>query len=289
MTHRSALWLLHITVVLYGITGILGKLITIPAAELVWYRVGFAALALMVFILWSRQGFTVQRAVWGRLVFVGVLLAAHWIFFFRAIDVSNVTVCLIGVSTFPLFTAVIEPVYFRHPIRPSDIMAGALVLVGIIIIGWDQPFTGEVMSGLLYGAIAALLATLFTVINREMVAGTGSVPLAFWQLLIAFIAISVVYPSFFTNIPSLTALDLAYLLILGLICTALAHVFNILVMTRLTAFTTSVIINLEPLYGIVMAVLIFQEHRDWTLTFWLGGGLLIAVSLIKPMLDKQRG
>lgn len=289
MSAKGALFFLHVIVVLYGFTGILGKLIDISSLRLVWYRVGIATLTLLVLAPFFKR----MQVIKGRkhltyISFVGIFLALHWVAFFEAIVVSNVTVCLIGMSTFPFFTAVLEPLYFKEPFSKKNLGFGALIIAGIGVISIGNSLPSHIYLGLFYGAIAALLATFFTIMNRQIVRDHNGFTLGVYQLGIAFIFLSLLSPSYFASVGDISQNDFIYLLILAVLCTAVAHVINIAVMKHIKAFVVSLVINLEPVYGIVLAAIIFNENEALNLQFYLGSAIILGSVFLQPIVSKKQ-
>jgi drug/metabolite transporter (DMT)-like permease len=289
MTKKSALIYLHIIVLLYGFTGIIAKLIYLPSMKLVWFRVGIATISLLLISPFYRklQKITNKKHLL-YVVLVGVFLALHWVSFFEAIAVSNVTVCLIGVSTFPLFTSILEPLYFKEDFNKKNLAFSLLIVLGILIISVGNTMPSHIYLGLSYGILAALLASIFTIMNRNIVQKYNGFTIGVYQLGVAFIFLSSFNINFFSEINSITTSDLIYLLILAILCTSVAHVLNIVIMKHIKAFTVSLTINLEPIYGILLAVLIFRENESLNLQFYIGAFVIIASVFSQALASKNK-
>ena len=271
---------LHLIVLIYGFTAILGKLIQLPALELVWYRMMLAILTFFVYLKWRKESVIVPRKVLLRFFGVGLIIALHWVTFYGAIKLSNVSVTLGCFATTTLFTSFLEPFFYRKRINVFEVLVGLIIIAGLYLI-----FTYETRYalGILVSLFSAFLAGLFTVLNKKLVAKHSSVQISFYEMigglagLSIFITLSgrgIVVPAI---VPSLS--DLFYLIILATVCTAFAHTTQVEVMKHLTAFTVTLAINLEPVYGIILAFFIFGDTERMTSGFYLGT-LIILLSVI---------
>ncbi len=281
------LLLLHLVVLIFGFTGILGKLITIPSDALVWYRMFFASLSVGIYIFLKRKSFRMVKKGVIQTLLVGFIIAAHWIFFFEAIKQSNVSITLAAISTTSLFTAILEPIFFRRKVQLYELFLGSLVILGLYFI---FRFETENSIGIWLAIISAFLAALFTVINGRLIKKYDSSRISFYELSGGVIAISSYFllfnPSHFPDF-NILASDWFYLMVLAIVCTAFALVASVKVMEELTPFTVSLSINLEPVYGIILAFLIFGEEEEMSFGFYIGT-LLILSSLFLNVWFKKR-
>ncbi|KAA3647382.1 MAG: EamA family transporter [Bacteroidetes bacterium] len=275
LLQNKSLWLLQLVVLIFGFTAILGKLISLDSQALVWYRMFFAFLSLIAYALikGKKLQMPLQGFVWS--ILTGVVVAAHWIFFFEAIKQSNVSVTLAALSSASIFTAFLEPLFFKRRILPYEILLGLIVISGLYFI-YQINEANEI--GIILGLISAFLASLFTVINGKLIKKFDSTRISIYELLGGTIAISIYL--FFKDKLSLInfemdTLDLFYLLILAIICTAFAFVASVEVMKELSPFTVSLSINLEPVYGIILAFLIFGEEEKMSFGFYIGTVLIL--------------
>tara|TARA_R110002072_G_scaffold60506_10_gene153529 strand:+ start:492 stop:1412 length:921 start_codon:yes stop_codon:yes gene_type:complete len=279
--------LLHVVVLIFGFTGILGKLISVPSDSLVWYRMLIASFAVAVYLLLRKKSFIMNKKGVFKTLFTGFIIAAHWIFFFEAIKQSNVSITLAALATSSLFTSLLEPLFFKRKIHLYELFLGLLVLLGLYFI---FQFETDVSWGLILGIIAAFLASLFTVLNGLLIKQYDSGRISLYELFGGFIGITIY---FFIKDPSLlpdfqlSSSDAFYLLILGIICTAFAFVASVKVMEELTPFTVSLSINLEPVYGIVLAVLIFGESEKMSLGFYSGTGIILLALFLNVIIKKR--
>ncbi len=277
---------LHIIVFVWGFTGILGKLITLPAISLVWYRMLIAFLGLGAFILWRRSRFSIPPRSLFYLIITGILIAAHWIFFFASIKVSNVSIALTCIASTSFFTALLQPLLLRTRVLFYEVMLGLIVVGGIYLI---FQFEGQFLAGIIYSLAAAFLAALFTIINSLFIKKIDPVAISFYEMLGGFIGISlyltIFSPHLFLLFPS--GVDFCWLLVLGLLCTALAFVVSISVMKELSPYTVTISVNMEPIYAILLALCLFGDEEKMTFGFYLGA-LVILFTIFANAYFKKR-
>jgi len=274
---------LHLVVLIYGFTAILGKLITLPAPQLVWYRMLIAVIAFYIFLQWKKTNLSVSREQFLKLFGIGLIVALHWITFFSAIKISNVSVTLGCLATSTFFTSLLEPFFFRKRINVIEVIVGLLIIFGLYLI---FRFEIRYSTGIIVALIAAFLAGLFSVINKKMVMHQKASVISFYEMVGGLTGITV-YLFFSTSESSPLLLpspaDFIYLLILGTICTAYAFAIQVDVMRHLSAYIVALTINLEPVYGIVMAFFIFGETEHMTGGFYLGTSIILISVLGFPI------
>ncbi|MDP6921914.1 MAG: EamA family transporter [Lutibacter sp.] len=279
---------LHLLVFIWGFTAILGALISIDAVPLVWYRMLIASALTLVYFLIRKKPLKVPPKALIKFMITGLLIAIHWIAFFSAIKVANVSVALVTMSTGALFASLIEPLFFRRRIRFSEIFFGAVVMAGLyIIFRVDSGYS----LGIVYALIAAALSALFSVLNGLYIQRYEAGIISFYQLSFGVVFISAYL--LFNNgfIPDTFVLkghDLLYLLILGSICTAYAFIASINIMKYLTPYTVMLTVNLEPVYGILLAVLIFGEKEKMSPAFYLGGAIIMLTVIANGLLNRKK-
>ena len=278
--------ILHFTVFIWGFTGILGALITIPAVSLVWYRVLIASLSLFLYFKFNKTAFAVNGKTFLQLACTGALVGGHWILFFASIKLSTVAVTLVCLSSITLFTAIFEPLINKKRISRMEILAGSLIIIGIITI---FKFETRYTKGIIAGLVSAVFASLFAIINSRQVKKYEAPVIAFYELSGAFVWISVylLFTHGFNSSLLLKSADLGYLLILGTICTSLAYVAGVSVMRELSAFRVALITNLEPVYGILMSFVFFGDMNKMTLGFWVGAIIILSTIFLFPIAQKQ--
>ena len=279
--------LLHFIVFIWGFTAILGALITIDAIPLVWYRMLLAVLFIAIYFLWKKKSFKVDRAGLLKFFFTGVVIALHWVFFFKAIKVSNVSVALVTMSTGAFFTALIEPVFFKRKINVLEMFLGLLVIAGLYII---FNFESQYKLGIIYALIASFLGALFAVLNGLFIKKYTADTISFYQLFfgVVFITIYLLFTnSFSVSFFQIPASDWMYLIVLSSICTAYAFIASVQVMKYLSPYTVMLTINLEPIYAIVLALFIFGDKEQMSSTFYLGAFIVLFVVLLNSIIKNR--
>lgn len=279
--------LLHLIVFIWGFTAILGALITIDAIPLVFFRMGLAVLFIAIYFIFKKKSFYVDKKGVLKFLFTGIIIALHWIFFFKAIKVSNISVAVVTLSTGAFFTSLVEPVFFKRKIKLLEIVLGLLVIVGLYII---FNFESQYQLGIVYALISSFLASLFSVLNGLFVKKYDASKISFYQLL--FGALFVTIYLFLTNAISLSffvlpATDWLYLLILSSVCTAYAFISSVKIMKFLSPYTVMLTTNLEPIYAIILALFIFGDKEKMNLEFYLGALIVLIVVLINGIIKNK--
>lgn len=280
--------LLHLVVLIFGFTAIIGKFITVGSTILVWYRMLIAFAVIGVYLLFTKSSLKLKKNGTIKTLLTGVIIATHWIFFFEAIKQSTASVALAALSSASLFTSLLEPIFFKRKVQLYEILLGLVVIAGLYFIYEVNPKNG---IGILLGVIAAFLASTFTVINGKLIQTYDSQKISLYELFGGFLAISIyLLLSGFSNWQEfyLSTSDLMWLLVLAIICTAFAFVMSVEVMKELTPFTVSLTINLEPVYGIIMAFLIFGEEEKMSTGFYIGTLLILTTIFVNVYLKRKR-
>lgn len=275
------LLLLHATVIVWGFTGILGALISISALQLVWYRVLIAFLSLLLYFKWKGMPISVQFRDLIKFLGVGALVGTHWLLFFQSIKLSTVSVTLVCLSSLTLFTALLEPLFTKKKISLLDLAVGLLIILGIYLI---FKFEAQYVGGILTGIAAAFAGSLFSICNARMVKAHSPLTIGLWEMLGAWLWISIfmLFSGSFDASLYLKASDLLYLMLLGTVCTSAAYVAGIAVMREFSAFRVALITNLEPVYGIVLAWLILQKQEQMSLGFYAGAAIVLIAIFLYP-------
>jgi drug/metabolite transporter (DMT)-like permease len=282
------LLILHLTVFIWGFTGILGALISINAVQMVWYRVMIAAITLFVYFTVSKTSIKVTRTQFIKFFVTGSIVAVHWILFFHAIKVANVSVSLICLSSVTLFIAILEPLVKKQKISKGDIIIGLVIILGIYLI---FKFESKYTAGIIFGLLSAVAASIFSTVNSSLVQKNNPTIIGFYELSGAFFWITLyrLYDkSLLLERFNLSGADWFYLVVLGTICTALAYVAGVGVMRTLSAFRVALITNLEPVYGIVLAFILFGSREQMTGGFYTGSVLILAAVFIYPIYKKRK-
>lgn len=287
LNNNKNLLILHFTVFIWGFTGILGALISVDAVQMVWYRVLIATATLFIYFKFSKKSLKVTKKQFLKFFFTGAIVAVHWILFFHAIKVSTVSVTLVCLSSFTLFTAILEPLIKKQRIQIPDIIIGLIIILGIYLI---FKFESKYTAGIIFGLSAALASSLFGTINSVLVQKSDALVISFYEITGAFIWISLYRltdQSLFTEHFNLSATDWLYLTLLGTICTALAYVAGVSVMRTISAFQVALITNLEPVYGILLAFIFFGTKETMSVGFYLGAVIILGAVFLYPIYKKR--
>ncbi|MCR9063251.1 MAG: DMT family transporter [Cytophagales bacterium] len=281
---------LHLVVVLLGLTAILGKLITLPALELVIFRT-FIASAVFGLIFFFR-GERLPLSVFWKMLLIGAVLGVHWLCFFGSAKLANVSVSLVTFSTTAFFTSILEPITSSKRISVFELVLGGLVVLGTSIIFNSAPHHTE---GIILGLIAGFLSSVYSVGNRHLAARWSSLSINTVELLGAFVVSLALLPVFsegslLKTLPSVS--DRAYIFILALICTVLPYLVVVNLLKRFTAFTVNLAVNMEPIYGMIMAWLVFGESEKMDWRFYVGAIIILSTLILhanKKAFSRLRG
>lgn len=280
---------LHIVVLILGFSAILGKLIKQDAMSLVFFRTLIGVLSLVIWALITKRKNFLTRKTLIAGAGIGILLAAHWLTFFHAIKISNVSVTLGCLGTSTLFAAFFEPIIDRKKLSIIDIVAGLIIIVGIYLI---FRFEFRYVEGIIFAVVSAVLAAMFSVFNKHLAKNHQIQELALSELFVACVV------TFFVMLfsgenplnaaGSLTVSDSIYLIILGTIGTAYAYTATIGLISKLNAYSVILTINLEPVYGIILAWWIFGESERMTGGFYIGAGVVLLTVVLYSLMKSKR-
>ena len=278
---------LHVIVFIWGFTAILGKLISLEALDLVWFRMLFASLFIVGFLWIKKSSIKVPFNVIVGFIISGIIIAAHWYTFYEAIKVSNISITLACLSTGAFFASLIEPVFYKRKVIWYEVLFGLFAIIGIsIIFNVETNFK----LGIILAITSAFLSALFSVINSKYAKVYDPNVISFYELTsgVFFLSIYLLATEKFTeNFFKLSYEDLIWLLLLASICTAYAFSASIKVMKFLSPFTVMLTINLEPVYGIILALLIFKDSEQMNSLFYVGA-LIILLTVIANGIVKNR-
>ncbi|MFC0876623.1 DMT family transporter [Saccharicrinis sp. FJH2] len=278
---------LHFIVVILGFTGVIGKLISLPAIEMVWYRMLFAFIGLFIWLKFTGKLVVPDRKNLVKYLATGFIVAFHWVAFFGSIKSSTVSVALACFASTALFTSLLEPLFNKSKISFLEFFLGLIIIGAIVII---FKFESEYTLGIMSGLASAVLGALFMVLNKRFQKEYKPVTITLFEMVGGFIALSVFLPVYAAFTPVTLALnlsDLFWLLILSLVCTAYAFMASIHVMRSLSAFQVVLTINMEPVYGIFLAFLIFGESELMTPGFYFGTVLLVLAVFTYSLLKRK--
>jgi len=275
---------LHFLVFIAGFTAILGELITIDAIPLVWYRMTIAGVLMFLFIKLKKRSLKVPLKTVVRFSTAGVIIALHWITFFAAIKASNISITLAMFSTGAFFASLIEPLFYKRKIIGYEIVFGCIVIIGVVLITQTEI---RYLLGIALGISSALFSTLFAVLNGQFVKNHKASVISFYEFVsgVLFMSIFIAFTGdgFDASYFQLTLSDWISLFILASICTAYAFIASIHVMKHITPYTLVLTYNLEPIYGIVLAVILFPQTETMRPLFYLGAGLIISTVLLNAV------
>ncbi len=279
---RNALIKLHVAVFLWGFTGVLGRLISLNEGLLVWYRMFFTVVGLFALMYYKGQLHKVDPKIKWQLFGTGGLIALHWCFFFGSIKYSNISIALTVFSSSGFFTAIFEPIMTRRRIVLSEVLLGLLAIVGIYLIFHFDP---QYKLGILLGLIATVLSTIFSILNKQQVEYVGPRTLMLYELGGGLLILTALMPFYLVAFPPARVLpaplDVLWLLILSLICTILAMDLSLQALKKVTAFTQNLSLNLEPVYGILLAFLVYKENQHLSPGFYLGFFLILLAVVLQ--------
>ena len=281
MTPRTALGALHIGALMFGLTGVFGKLAAASPAIIVFGRAVFAVLALAVFARFaSNTRWQKLRAEDGRrLLLGGLLLTGHWVSFFMAVKIAGVAIATLGFASFPAFTVLLEGLIFRERIRANEILLVVLVSIGLALVTPDFDLASGATTGLLWAVASGLLFSLLSLTNRAGSAHVPAVQAALCQNVVVGLCL---LPIAAPQLNDVRPLDWLWIALLGVFCTGLAHSLFVASLAVIKARTAAVIFAMEPVYGITMAWLLFDENP--TLRMLVGGAVIILAIIVSSQL-----
>lgn len=285
---KKAFFQLHTAVFLAGFTGVLGRLITLNEAVLVWYRMMITCVVLWLLLVFRKRKPPAPRKLFLQASSVGFILALHWVSFYAGIKISNVSTALVCLSAMGFFTAILEPVMLRRPFDFTEVLLGLLAIAGISIVFHFDP---HYKTGIIISLFSALLASIFPILNREILQKMDAETATRYQLSGGFLFITLlmpVYLYFFPGnrlLPSLA--DFGWLLVLAILCTVISYDLFMKALQKIPAFTVNLSYNLEPIYGVAMAFIIYREDKDLSPGFYYGFCLIITAVVLQTIRLKQ--
>lgn len=285
MSSKRAYIDLHIAVVLLAGTAILGDLITQSATVLVWWRTLIASLGIGLFLVLTGKLNLDWLGSKKKVYALGAIVAIHWICFFGSIKLANASTALICFGTISFFTAWIEPWITKRKRERHEVFFGLMVIPGIVLIAGRAE--GALLYGIILGLLAALLTAVFTSLEKKWITEVDPTHMTLLQMMGAFVTMSLWVGTeyFTTGVESFLphGMDIVYLLILGLLCTCVAWVLAARAIRSVTAYDSLMVINLEPVYGIFMALIILGDGKELNTTFYIGAAIIIASVIIHPI------
>ncbi len=277
---------MHVIIFVWGFTGILGKLIHLSPEVIVWYRIIIAVIGLVFILKYLKVPFKLERKqdLW-KLIVVGIIVSLHWITFYKSISLSTASLGILCLSTTTLHVTWLEPIVMNRKFSWIEFLLGLVVIYGIYYVSGN--FNSQQYEALAYGLVSALLAALFSVFNAKLVETIPSTQISFYEMLVGAGFLTIVLFAMGKLNPSVLEMrweDFAWLLFLGLICTSIAFIAMIDVVKRLGAFTVSLSINLEPVYTILLAIVILNENEVLGNKFYIGSLVIILVVITNAII-----
>lgn len=295
---KRALLYLHLAVFLWGFTGILGKTISFSAPILVGYRMLFTCLILAAIITFSKKWVKYEKADFIKVCWVGILFAIHWVCFFQSIKLANASIAMLCLATASVFISILQPLIHKTKFKLAEFLFGSVALVGVGCIYFLQPEDAAEKGmvdfglGVIYGVIAAVLSAVFTIYNKPLSVKYPALPTLFWEMVAGFGVIVISFPLLFQSeivhiaIPNLQ--DGLALLALALFCTVWAQALALKALRKLDAFTLALTVNLEPIYGMILAFWLYQENKQLNWGSFLGIGLIIMSLVLQTIYNKRK-
>ena len=280
---------LHLLVLIAGFTAILGELISIKAVSLVWYRMVIATFLIVIYIKIAKVKLNVSAKAILRFSIAGIIIALHWITFFGAIDVANISIALSMFSTGAFFASFIEPLIYKRAIIWYEIIFGIIVIIGVFIITQSEI---KYLYGILFGISSAFFSSLFSVLNGSFLKQHTATVISFYEFISGVLFISIYILIFDTGFTSdffnISKSDFGYLFLLASICTAYAFIAAVYIMKEISPYTVVLTYNLEPIYGIILAIILFPEKEKMSVSFYIGAIIIISVVFLNTLLQYTR-
>jgi len=273
---RKAYIQMHVSIFLWGFTGVLGRLITLTEWVLVWYRLFLTILSLLIIHLFNKQITRLPTKQIIKIGLIGTIVIAHWLTFYGAIKACNVTITLCCLSSIAFFTSILEPIIHRKKIDFIEMLFGLLAIGGIYTIYQVQVGFGY---GIILAIISAFLSSLFSVLNKHIIEDFSAETVTFYELTGGWLFLTLIFPIYLYFKPDVELLpnttNWIYISILSFFCTTLAFTISLRALKKLSAFTMNLSLNLEPIYGVILAFAIFQENKSLKEGFYYGAALIV--------------
>lgn len=288
-TTKRAYLELHIAVLLFGFTAILGDLIQLSAVVLVWWRVFLASLFFLIFTKAAAQIRLIPRRTFWKFVGIGCLVTVHWLTFYGAIKLANASVALICLATTSFQSSLLEPLMTRQPIKWFEVAVGIIIVPAMVFIAGNLP--SDMTAGLVMGIVSSVLVVIFSILNKKLIDEAEPLSISLLELGSSCVFLTIFLPVYFffdknaVFMPSPT--DWIYLLVLAIFCTNIGYLLATRSLKHLSAFATNLTVNLEPIYGILLAAVILKENKDLPPSFYVGSATILVAVLSYPFLKKR--
>jgi len=277
---------LHLIILIWGFTPLLGKFISLQAMDLVWYRLVIASVSLYLFIRYKGITLRLDRKQFGEILLMGIVVGFHWYFFYHAIKVSNVSITLAGFSTMTLFASLLQPLLIGKKFFWGDLLYGVFIVIGLTVILNFEKFYA---AGIVFGVLAAFTGAIFGVYNGKLIAKHDASTITLYEFLGAFIVLSVMklIAGEGAYIKPLGFEDATALLVLSIVCTTLAFTWSIHILKYFTPFTVIITNNLEPIYGIAFSILLFGNTEVMSAGFYAGITIILLSVFTYPLFKRK--
>ena len=286
---KKAFLQLHLAVFLAGFTGILGRLITLNEGLLVWYRLMFSSATMWLLYLLMKRIQRISAIDMLRITGIGFMAAMHWVTFYGAIKYANVSVALVCFSSVGFFTALFEPLVLKRRLDKTELLLGIFVMLGIYII---FQFDSAYKTGIIVGLISAMLGSLFPICNKILLQRINVETLMTYELTGGFLILSALLPFYLRYFPTPVFWpdwqNFLWLLVLSWICSVWAFRLSASALKKLSAFTVNLTYNLEPLYGIILAFVVYHENKYLSQWFYIGFALILLVLFVHILLLRKQ-
>lgn len=279
---------LHLIVFIWGFTAVLGELITIREASLVWYRMLIAGIFMLLYVLITKKPWKLPAKSFAHLIGVGFLIALHWLFFFKAINVSNVSITLAVFSTGAFFASILEPIFFNRKMLWYEVFFGLIIIGGLLMI---MQVEGHYLEGMLYALLSVFLGVTFTLFNGKLIMKYDPSVITLYEFFAGVVLISgyLLYEGTFTpEFFQVSTDDWILIIVLSSICTAYAFTASVNVMKKLTPYTVMLTTNMEPVYGIILAYFILGEKEKMSFGFYIGAVIILMTVILNGILKNYK-
>lgn len=278
---------LHFIVFIWGFTAVLGALITVGDTSLVWYRMGLAGVFLLIYLVYKKQSIRLPMKSVVKLVLVGFLIAIHWIYFFKAIKVSNVAITLAMFSMGSFFASILEPIIYKRKVLWYEVLFGLIIVAGLFII---MQVEIKYLEGIIYALFSVFIGVLFTLFNGKLIQQHDSTVITVYEFFAGFLFVSVYLlfdGKFDASFFQLSGNDWILILLLASVCTAYAFTASVQVMKRLSPYTVMLTTNLEPVYGILLAYFIIGEDEKMSMPFYIGSVIILITVILNGVIKNR--
>ena len=280
---------LQFLVLLWGFTGLFGKLVTISALPMVWFRMSIAAVAIFFYLKFTKKTIRISKINLIKLLGIGTIVSLHWFTFYQSIKVSNVSVALSTLSLGALFTSILEPILFKRKVVLSEII---LSLIVSICVGWIFQASPQYKEGIIYGVICSFLSALFSILNAKMKDEVEPANITFYEMIGGFLMMNVLMlffqPETFTEVMHVGWSNFTWLVLLAVVFTAFAQIESIHLFQFFSPYTILLNINLEPVYGIILASLVFGDSEKMTPVFYIATGIMILSIIVNGVIKSKQ-